>query len=85
MPKGSPELTQARHDEIVNACAKLYETMSFKEITIKEIAKISDVDERRGWVESIRAGRCKAGIFRSDRPHAGTPGTAFEAPFHKSE
>lgn len=38
MPKGSPERTQARRDEIVNACAKLYETMSFKEITIKEIA-----------------------------------------------
>lgn len=41
MPKGSPELTQARHDEIVNACAKLYETMSFKEITIKEIANFT--------------------------------------------
>lgn len=38
MPKGSPELTQARREEIVNACAKLYETMNFKEITIKEIA-----------------------------------------------
>ena len=41
MPKGSPELTQVRHDEIVNACAKLYETMSFKEITIKEIANFT--------------------------------------------
>lgn len=39
MPKGSPELTQARKDEIINACAKLYETMSFKEITLKEIGK----------------------------------------------
>ena len=38
MPKGSPELTNARKDEIITACAKLYETMSFKEITIKEIA-----------------------------------------------
>ena len=38
MAKGSLELTQARREEIVNACAKLYETMSFKEITIKEIA-----------------------------------------------
>lgn len=37
MPKGSAELTTARKDEIVDACAKLYETMSFKEITIKEI------------------------------------------------
>ena len=37
MPKGSPELTQARKEEIINACEKLYQTMSFKEITIKEI------------------------------------------------
>ncbi len=37
MPKGSPELTQARREEIINACEKLYQTMSFKEITIKEI------------------------------------------------
>lgn len=41
MPKGSPELTQARRDEIISACAKLYETMSFKEITIKEIANFT--------------------------------------------
>ena len=37
MPKGSPELTAARKEEIVNACEKLYQTMSFKEITLKEI------------------------------------------------
>ena len=39
MPKGSPELTQARREEIINACEKLYEVMSFKEVTIKEISK----------------------------------------------
>lgn len=37
MPKGSPELTNSRRDEIINACANLYETMNFKDITIKEI------------------------------------------------
>lgn len=37
MPKGSAELTSAREEEIVDACARLYETMSFKEITMKEI------------------------------------------------
>lgn len=37
MPKGSPELTNSRRDEIINACAHLYETMNFKNITIKEI------------------------------------------------
>ena len=37
MSRGSPALTAARKEEIIRACAKLYETMSFKEITIKEI------------------------------------------------
>ena len=37
MSRGSPELTQARREEIISACAALYETKSFKEITIKEI------------------------------------------------
>ena len=39
MPKGSEELTNSRKEEIINACAKLYETMSFKEITLKEIGE----------------------------------------------
>lgn len=39
MPKGSKELTNARKEEIINACAMLYETMSFKEITIKDIGR----------------------------------------------
>ncbi len=38
MPKGSPELTASRKEEIVSACEKLYQTMSFKEITLKEIS-----------------------------------------------
>lgn len=37
MPKGSPELTAARKEEIINACEESYKTMSFKEITLKEI------------------------------------------------
>ena len=41
MPKGSPELTAARREEIVNACEKLYQTMSFKDITLKEIGKVT--------------------------------------------
>ncbi len=41
MPKGSPELTNARREEIINACEKLYQTMSFKEITIKEIGSVT--------------------------------------------
>ena len=37
MSRGSPELTAARREEIIAACAELNETMSFREITIKEI------------------------------------------------
>ncbi len=37
MPKGSEELTNARREEIINACASLYETMGFKDITIRDI------------------------------------------------
>ena len=41
MPKGSPELTASRKEEIVKACEKLYQTMSFKEITIKDIGAVT--------------------------------------------
>ena len=37
MPKGSEELMNARKEEIINACASLYETMGFKDITIRDI------------------------------------------------
>lgn len=37
MPKGSEALTHARREEIIDACAALYETMSLREITIKLI------------------------------------------------
>ncbi len=39
MSRGSAALTAARKEEIIDACAKLYETMSFREITIKEIGE----------------------------------------------
>lgn len=38
MPRSSAELTNARREEIISACEKLYQTMSFKEITLKDIA-----------------------------------------------
>ena len=37
MPIGSPERIAARREEIIRACEKLYRTMSFKEITLKDI------------------------------------------------
>ena len=39
MLKGTPELIANRRSEIINACEKLYETMSFKDITFGEISK----------------------------------------------
>ena len=38
MPRGSEELANARKEEIVNACAALYDTMGFKDMTIRDIA-----------------------------------------------
>lgn len=37
MPNISNKLTTSRREEIISACEKLYETMSFKKITMKEI------------------------------------------------
>ncbi|MBU5486650.1 TetR/AcrR family transcriptional regulator [Clostridium sp. MSJ-8] len=39
MPAGSIERTNARKEEIINACEKLYKTMSFKNITLKDISR----------------------------------------------
>ena len=41
MPKVSPEFEINRRKEIVDACEKLYRTMSFKDITIIEIGKVT--------------------------------------------
>ena len=39
MPRGSEELTNARKDEIIDACASLYEERSFRDITIRDIGE----------------------------------------------
>lgn len=39
MSNGSRELTEARREEIIAACEKLYKTVSFKNITLKDIGK----------------------------------------------
>ena len=39
MPRASEELTNQRREEIINACASLYETVSFKDITIRDIGE----------------------------------------------
>ncbi|MBQ7065093.1 MAG: TetR family transcriptional regulator [Firmicutes bacterium] len=40
MIKGTPELIAGRRETIINACETLYQTMSFKEITLMEIGKL---------------------------------------------
>ena len=39
MIKGTPELVAQRRETIINACETLYQTMSFRDITLKEIGK----------------------------------------------
>lgn len=39
MPNGSRELAEARREEIIAACEKLYKTVRFKNITLKDIGK----------------------------------------------
>lgn len=39
MPRGSEKLTAERKNEIIQACASLYETMGFKDITIRDIGE----------------------------------------------
>ena len=41
MPARSEERTTARKEEIINACEMLYQTMNFKDITIKEIGNVT--------------------------------------------
>ncbi len=41
MFKGTPETIAQRREEIVNACEQLYQTMSFKDITLKEIGNVT--------------------------------------------
>lgn len=39
MPRKTESRTSARKEEIIRACAALYESMSFKDITLKEISE----------------------------------------------
>ena len=41
MRKVTPEQIAQKREEIINACERLYQTMSFREITLKEIGKIT--------------------------------------------
>ena len=41
MFKGTPEIIAQRREEIVASCENLYQTLSFKDITLKEISKVT--------------------------------------------
>ena len=41
MFKGTPELIAQRREEIINVCEQLYQTMGFREITLKEIGNVT--------------------------------------------
>ena len=41
MFKGTPEIVAQRRAEIVSACEQLYQTMSFKDITLKEVSNVT--------------------------------------------
>lgn len=41
MPKGSKELENARREEIVDACERLYAERAFNEITVKDIGEVT--------------------------------------------
>ena len=41
MFKGTPETVAQRREEIVGACEQLYQTMSFRDITLKEISNVT--------------------------------------------
>ena len=41
MFKGTPETVAQRREEIVCACEQLYQTMSFRDITLKEISNVT--------------------------------------------
>ena len=44
MPKVTEEFLLEKREEIIDACAQLYETMSFKDITLKEIANATSLN-----------------------------------------
>ena len=41
MFKGTPNIIAKRREEIVNACEELYQTMSFRDINLKEIGNVT--------------------------------------------
>ena len=41
MFKGTPEIVAQRREEIVGACEQLYQTMSFRDINLKEIGNVT--------------------------------------------
>ena len=45
MRKATSEQIARKREEIINACEQLYKTMSFREITLKEIGNLTPKEE----------------------------------------
>ena len=79
VPKGSEELTNARKEEIVSACAALYETMGFKDITLREIGEKTSFTRTSIYnyfqtKEEIFLAPAPARVWGVDRGSGGGPG-----------
>lgn len=64
MPAGSIERTNARKEEIINACEKLYQTMSFKDAWIGELCKAMESNENMTDEENSNIQRIKLRFLR---------------------
>ena len=74
MIKGTPELIAERREEIVNACEQLYQTMGFKEITLKEIGKITISRPGKKFSSLCLSGNMIAGMKNLRRSSKRTKG-----------
>ena len=70
MPKGSPERTAARKEEIISACEKLYQTMSFTKHLSQDLRYITTTRQKKRsfWLfmsgsMTAGTGNCKASFM----------------------
>ena len=54
MRKVTAEQIARKREEIINACEQLYQTMSFREITLKEIGRITCILTWKNGCDSMR-------------------------------
>ena len=81
MRKGTQEQIARKREEIINACEQLYQTMSFREITLKEIGNITsfsrptiynyfETKEELFYLEEPYVPHPLAGVMAQNKPAA---------------